>query len=267
MRYLFGDSEIAAQRLDLVASTFRASSGEFLTEMVSQPPDLAMDLGCGPGHSTKMLAEAVGAARTVGLDSSDRFIAMARERASDSIAFYLHDFSAIPFPEGPAGVLYSRFELTHFPQPKDLISAWATQLADVGLLVLEEVEWIRTGEPTFTIYLGIVESLMGSLSSKLYVGESLERLGEPPGLKKIETKVRRVPVQARTAAMMFLLNLWSWRDQPFIRETYPPDFIEQLEMSLQELTEELFVEEGGLRVEETGIEWGIRQIAFRGEEQ
>lgn len=266
MSYLFGDSDLAAQRLGLVASTFRASSVDFVAEIVQEPPELAIDLGCGPGHSTRMLSEAIKAKRTLGLDSSEHFVQIAQESGSQTIAFVVHDFAQTPFPEGPADLLYSRFELTHFKDWKTLISSWGTQLRPDGVLILEEVEWIRTGEPAFSIYLGMLESLMRHQGLELYIGQKLELLGEPAGLRKIDTKVRRVPAPRRKAAMMFLMNLWTWREDKFIEENYPPDFVEQIEMGLQEHTEDpmdLIEEEYSDLAPETGIEWGIRQMAFR----
>jgi len=42
-------------------------------------------------------------------------------------------------------VIYARFLLAHLPEPGVLAHAWAGELAPGGLLILEEVEWIRTG--------------------------------------------------------------------------------------------------------------------------
>ncbi|MDP8930620.1 MAG: methyltransferase domain-containing protein [Actinomycetota bacterium] len=59
---------------------FDTTSREFM-EAVRFRPRLALDLGCGPGHSTHLLAEVTGAARTVGVDCSGVFLVAARETA------------------------------------------------------------------------------------------------------------------------------------------------------------------------------------------
>ena len=41
MRYTFGDSDLAARRLRVVADVFAPSSSAFLREAVSRPPELA----------------------------------------------------------------------------------------------------------------------------------------------------------------------------------------------------------------------------------
>jgi trans-aconitate methyltransferase len=79
--YTFGDSEVAARRLELLAQAFAASSSEFLNRAVTGRPRLAVDLGCGPGYSTAFLSDALDCDRVVGLDNSERFIALAPGRS------------------------------------------------------------------------------------------------------------------------------------------------------------------------------------------
>src|SRR5205809_779798 len=54
--YTFGDSQAAAERLALVARVFEPPSRRFLADAAAGAGlagcDLAVDLGCGPGHST-----------------------------------------------------------------------------------------------------------------------------------------------------------------------------------------------------------------------
>src|SRR4030095_10992476 len=78
--YAFGDSDRAAQRLALVARVFEPASREFLAAAGRRGGALAVDLGCGPGHSTELLASGVGRARCVGLDSSPAYVEAARPK-------------------------------------------------------------------------------------------------------------------------------------------------------------------------------------------
>src|SRR5215471_7801964 len=72
--YTFGDSDLAAERLRLLAEAFAPSSRAFLERLAREPAAVAVDLGCGPGYTTALLASLTGARRTVGLDASARFI-------------------------------------------------------------------------------------------------------------------------------------------------------------------------------------------------
>jgi hypothetical protein len=79
--YAFGDTSLAARCLALLADVFEPPSRAFLERFAgpvssgAEPLDLAVDLGCGPGHSTRLVATMVGARRTLGLDQSGSFVA------------------------------------------------------------------------------------------------------------------------------------------------------------------------------------------------
>ena len=55
--YAFRDSAAAARRLAMVAAAFEPSSRAFLERFAGGTPGLAVDLGCGPGHTTLLLDE------------------------------------------------------------------------------------------------------------------------------------------------------------------------------------------------------------------
>src|SRR5690242_278432 len=73
MPYLFGDTDRAAVRLQVLAEVFAESSRAFLQDVVKMPPRLVLDLGCGPGYTTRLLDETTQCARAVGLEYSEHF--------------------------------------------------------------------------------------------------------------------------------------------------------------------------------------------------
>jgi len=252
--YTFGDSALAARRLELLSQAFAGSSREFLRRSVTGRSGLAVDLGCGPGHSTLFLAESIDCDRVVGLDNSEHFISLAEQRATEKITFCRHDFTSIPFPTGPCDLLYARFELSHVREPQALVSGWATQLRPGGRLLMEETEWIRTSNPAFITYLRIVESMLEHQGARLYVGADLDRIADSDRLERRDSDLVHPAVSDQAAANLFFLNIQSWKHQPFIRENYSPATIRHLESDLEALTHE--------SPHESGITWGLRQLAF-----
>ena len=156
-KYQFTDTDLAARRLETVARVFGKSSQEFICKFSKTAPLLALDLGCGPGSSTHVVAAVIGAERTVGLDSSEKFVALAKQNRSDGFAFHMHDITSSPFPVGPADFVFSRLLLCHLEDSASAISIWADQMQMEGLLLLEDVDSIQTTVETFTSYLGIVD--------------------------------------------------------------------------------------------------------------
>lgn len=255
VKYQFADTDLAAKRLKYLAEVYAASSQEFILRSLRNRPQLALDLGCGPGYSTHMLAEATHAGKIVGLDNSDRFISLAREGETDRISFQLHDVTVVPFPVGPANFLFCRLLLTHLREPRKVIRNWASQMVHNGLLLLEEVEWIETSHQVFSRYLGIVEALLADQSTQLCVGPTLEKMDISDGLEKVTSSVARIGVSNLQAATMFTLNIQSWKNKPFIQANYGEQEIGALERELEAIAS------GGGGT--TQIEWGFRQIVLQ----
>jgi trans-aconitate 2-methyltransferase len=255
MAYLFGDTDIATRRLAVLAEVYAASTGEFLHDSVSVPPHLAVDLGCGPGYTTRLLAEVLQGEHTVGLDSSERFLGQARQRHVPGVTFYRHDVCTVPFPVGPCDVLFCRLLLTHLQEPQAVMARWATQLGPHGLLLVEEVECIHTGSAVFSRYLAMQQRTLAQQHHQLYIGPSLDAMPPPAGLQRRRSQVRRVPVATTQAATMFWLNFQTWKQHPFVREHYAPAEVTQTDDALQALME--------APPGRTDIEWGLRQLVYQ----
>ncbi len=254
MTYTFGDTERAARRLQILHDVFAASTGPFLREAQVGRPQLALDLGCGPGYTTHFLRDVLACEQVVGLDSSEPFLALARRTATDSVSFYLHDVRLVPFPVGPADLLFCRLLLTHLSEPQAVVRDWATQLRPKGLLLMEEVEWIDTEHAVLRTYLDILQAMLEQHSNTLYVGPILNALEEGELLRRHSSQVRRLTVSNARAATMFHLNIQTWRQQPFILENYSPSLIDGLEQDLWQMAQQ----SNG----PSEIEWGMRQLVL-----
>jgi trans-aconitate 2-methyltransferase len=255
LRYAFGDSEIAAARLELVARVFEPATREMLREAGSGARNLVVDLGCGPGHTTALLSEVLQCRRTVGLDLSAEFIERARRLASNRIDFRVHDVNVVPFPVGPADLLYCRLLLTHLRDPTEVFARWGTQLAPGGLLMVEEVESIATNSAALERYLEILDQMLRSQSNQLYIGSELESAPVPPSLAKRKSGILEFPVFPAHAAAMFAMNLRTWRDHPFIREHIEGEEIERLERDLDALRIQAHTS--------VGIVWKLRHLVYQ----
>jgi trans-aconitate 2-methyltransferase len=254
-QYLFGDSDAAAQRLKLLASVYQESTRAFLAKTAGTSHfELALDLGCGPGFTTHLIAETLRCDRVIGLDASAGFIELARANSSEWLSFLEHDITAIPFPSGPADLIFSRFLLTHLPDAAAAVAKWATQLKSRGLLLLQETEAIHTAHSVFAHYLNIVETMLAEQSNQLYAGHlvaSLKLLGE---LKPMMNELSSVPVRNSDAARMFVLNLRTWKESEFVQTNYSRDSILELENALAEI--------GNNESSAREVKWQMRQAAW-----
>lgn len=211
--YAFGDDDTAAERLRMLAYIFAPEIKSFLTQV---PPDprLVIDLGCGPGFTTSLIASTLKARETVGLDTSQPFLDIAGSQELDGVAYMQHDVTQAPFPTGAADVLFCHLLLPHIANPAGVLRTWASQLRPAGLLLIDEVADIQTTQPTFRRYLDAAERLLQDIGGDLYVGRRVERLGRVPGLRRISSRLVKHPVATAACARMFRLNLDAWGANP-----------------------------------------------------
>ena len=232
-----------------MADVFAGPSRAFLQEEVDFRPHIALDLGCGPGRTTQLVADVTGADLVVGLDLSEPFLGAAPRR--QGIAFVRADTTRA-FPTRPPDLAYCRLLLAHLPEPEQVIAEWARQLRRGGLLLLDEVEWIATPNPVLARYEEIVTAMVGSRRAQISVGPRIVGL-EGDGWRPRSSTLRRYPVATSDAARMYAMNLTTWRHDPFVAANYDPRTIDDLASGLDELT----------RSSTTGeIEWGLRQVAY-----
>ena len=250
--YAFGDSEVAAKRLRLVAEVFEPEIRSFLAR-VPASPRLAVDLGCGPGYTTRLVAGLLGPERTVGLDTSSRFIEMAAAEPITGVEYLQHDVTDTAFPVGPADLMFCHLLLPHLRGPEKALATWADQLQRGSLLIVDEVADIRTSEPVFRRYLQMVETVVAAQGGELYAGRVVERLDPILGLRKASSQLVELPVSTANAAAMFRMNLAVWGGRPSARASVPTDGIAKIGSELDELTTSR---------SEHKIVWLMRQVTY-----
>lgn len=94
-----------------------------------------IDLGCGPGNSTEVLAARFPRARAAGIDSSEDMIEAARARLPD-ISFAVHDLQTWEDP-GPFDVILANAVLQWVPDHEVLLPALIAKLAAGGALAVQ----------------------------------------------------------------------------------------------------------------------------------
>jgi SAM-dependent methyltransferase len=267
MNYLFGDTELAARRLRVLARVFERPTLDFLETwkrehggLVAQDPlPVALDLGCGPGHTTRMLATVLDR-HVIGLDASDPFLYEARRLQPWRVSFQHHDVTDALFPTPAAHFMYSRFLLTHLPRLGAVFDAWRANLRPGGWILLEEPEWIATEVEPFRVYLDLIARSLRERSTELYIGPRLA--AEASAIAGLHVAIDRVvehDVRDCDAATMFAWNLPTVRaaHEPAPRPPWLPSAadLDALQQALDDIAY--------MPVPTSRIRWGLRQVALR----
>ncbi len=229
--YPFRDHDLAAERLTLLAETFAPLTASLIQDAAPQNPRVAIDLGCGLGHSTRLIRQLANPERVIGIDNSERFLAIAGATTEQDLEFQIHDVTELPLPGAPADLIFCRFLLVHLAEPERHAQRWTSQLNPGGGLLLQETEAIESADPVIARYLEVVEALLRSRGADLHVGKRLARLPSP-GMSR--ATAFHVPISL--AARMFLMNIETWRDDAFIVDHYAEDDVQQLSAALDDLS-------------------------------
>ncbi len=124
---------------------------ELLARVAAPDPRTVVDLGCGPGTLTGLLAERWPAAAVTGLDASPEMINVARASA-DGVTYELADLrdwvAAAPGAE-PVDVLVSNATLQWIPGHLELLPALVSRVRPGGWFAFQVPG--NFGEPSHTI--------------------------------------------------------------------------------------------------------------------
>ena len=261
--YTFGDSDLAARRLFLVAETFADTSAAFMRESVTTRPRLAADLGCGPGYTTHLVADTLKPTRTVGLDNSENFLANVYTNASDSVSFHLHDITTGPFPEAPFDLIFSRLVLTHLRDP------WRQSRYGRASYVPEDCcssrrlsAFTRKSPPSSTTSTFNEAMLITSEATSSTSARASTLITASGKMHRRASDVRSLHVPARSAAEMFHMNLGVWRHNDFVLQTYASTTLDALEQDLQAIAQGHTHTSSCRMASPPDVEWRLRQIVI-----
>lgn len=108
-----------------------------LSLLAPVPGGRAVDLGCGPGPLTVDLHRHLGAASTVGVDSSPAMLRDAAAHAGDGVSFVAGDLSAWEGDGLLWDVVAASASLQWVPDHPAVLARWAAALADGGQLAVQ----------------------------------------------------------------------------------------------------------------------------------
>lgn len=136
-------------RLDLMLEDFGNAA---IRAADAQPGEQILDIGCGSGTSTFVLAEQAGAAGFVlGVDISEQLVAVASATAPDAspVEFRCADAATAPLPAQEFDLLFSRFGVMFFDDPVAAFTHMRRALKPGGRLAFvcwrgaQENDWVR----------------------------------------------------------------------------------------------------------------------------
>jgi len=112
-----------SERQHLLAKMLNPLTRQVLDRIPLDSIAKILDLGCGQGHTTRMLAEQFPNASATGFEYDAALVAQASADLSNPprIAFQQGDASRLPFPSASFDLVFTRYMLLHVPDPPTVI--------------------------------------------------------------------------------------------------------------------------------------------------
>jgi SAM-dependent methyltransferase len=144
-RYAIRGGVEGRERLRLLSEVMGPATRALLADAHIPAGATCLDIGCGGGDVTFDLARAVGPqGRVVGVDLDEVELDLARLEAQShglsNVVFERQDVTQWE-PQGPFDVVYSRFLLTHLPDPAALVATVRRHLRPGGVFIVEDIDF------------------------------------------------------------------------------------------------------------------------------
>lgn len=144
--YLISVGEADRQRLDALGATFNPTSMQVITTYSSAKNPKILDVGCGNGCLTNLIAKTLKNCLVVGVDKSQEQIDTSKKTANEeglnNISWDLCDVYNLNELQQKHpqlfDVVHSRFVLTHLPEPEKAADQMLSMVKSGGVLIIEE---------------------------------------------------------------------------------------------------------------------------------
>ena len=129
-----------AERQQLLAQMLNPLTREVLDRVPRDSIRKILDLGCGYGHTTRMLAEHFPAAFGIGFEYDALLVADASAHPANppSIEFQQGDAARLPFPDASFDLVFTRYMLLHVSDPPTVIHEMLRVVRRGGFVVAYE---------------------------------------------------------------------------------------------------------------------------------
>ena len=176
--YVLATGDAAANRLRILHNIYGPGARELLVRAGIQPGMSVVDLGCGTGMVTQLLAELVGpSGDVVGVDYSAAQVEEARALLPtelNNVRFIQASATDTGLPRETFDLVYCRFLLIHLPDPEAALREMRELLKPEGIIVCEDGDLTSaSSEPASKLQ--EFSKLFGALGPKWGVDYTLGR--------------------------------------------------------------------------------------------
>lgn len=175
------------ERQQLLAQLINPLTVPVLERIPQEGVRRILDLGCGQGLTTRMLAERFPEASFVGLEYDQALVDYASGQAESRMKFQQGDAAHLPFPDASFDLVFTRYLLVHLPDPNAAIREMLRVARPGGFVMAYEPDCsVSASHPP---YAGVDTShyLWQKLFANPYLGRELNHRFRECGARNLTT--------------------------------------------------------------------------------
>jgi len=185
------------KRLDLLARVMLPTTRQLLYRVGLIGGMQCLDVGCGGGHVTMLMAGMVGPeGRVIGTDTDKEILALAKKDAEaanvGNVEFQHVDACAFVWP-GKFDLIYTRFLLSHLSEPEKCLAVMTEACRVEGMIVVEDTDFSGSfcypGCAAYERYKELYQRIVLRRGGDSNIGPKLPAMLRKAGVRQIELNV------------------------------------------------------------------------------
>lgn len=209
------DPEFQADRLRQQAQTIRGIEVDILRSAGIQAGNDVLELGCGPGFVTDLLAELAPEGRLYAIEPSPTLLAQVAGNVRNKPARGLYPIQAygdcLPIPDGSIDFSYARFVLQHIPHPDTVVSEifrvtrpggrFCAVDSDDGLVLF------YPEDPRVSQVLRTAQTTQANMGGDRFIGRKLPNMMTEAGFVNVKSRILALTSSELPFAVLFNILL------------------------------------------------------------
>lgn len=232
------------QRLDVLSRALWPTTDAALKRSALAPGMTCLDLGCGAGAVTVEIARMVGAqGRVRGVDYDAVKVGFARE-AAEVLGLTHLEFQQLDVrewnEESQYDFIYSRFLLTHLPDPVAVLERMRRAARPGGTLLIEDIDfsghvWHPAGA-ALEKYVQLYQSVASRRGCDANIGPKLHGMLRAAGWHDLQLNIVQPAHHSGEGKHMALLTLRNIAEAVIAEQLATPEELEQTLAELEQYT-------------------------------
>jgi len=196
-RYAIRGGNEGKERLDVLARVLLPTTTQLLDRVGLITGMNCLDVGCGGGHVTMLMARIVGPeGRVIGTDADAEILALATEDAKaarlTNVEFQQRDARACSW-QNEFDMTYARFLLSHLNEPQKCLVAMVKACVPGGTVVIEDTDFAGSfcypACAAYERYKELYQELLQRRGGDSNIGTKLPEMLRRAGIQNIELNI------------------------------------------------------------------------------